>query len=808
MSNIRINDLPPDVAPNASDVVPIDGTSTRKATLTDAVNAGRPFASQSEAEAGTSPTKGMSPLLTAQAIAAIGGAAFASTARGIPAGGTTGQVLGKVNNTDYNVSWRNAGAGDMLASVYDPQGIAGDAFARSTQTGTQIAATISDFSTAADARVAAAVGVSVQAYDPDLTAWAGVNPSSYSTTAQIAAAYQPLDGDLTAIAALTTVSYGRNLLTKGAAADVRTYIGSPAYVADISALAALDPSKDKVAQIWNAGGRNGRLTFNSANLSSQVTADSNKYTYVAPTSDPTGAGGAWVYDSGLFVGKYPTPAIRSEREKMQDRADLRDWNGLDLTGGNDNASLFQAAVNAVDDVLYLPVGDIVLGSTITLPKFGSIRGKGPSLRYRDTDKTKSTILHFTHTGVGLLLTGSRAERTLEGFATMRDQPADGPGWTPLAADFDISIEGTYNAIVRNIQLYNPTKAIQIKGTPGVDGSGNIQLEGIWGQPFSVGLDATQCYDVLYLDHMHWWPYERSNPLYRRQNGVGYRFGKCDYVSIGRIFQWGMRTGFQFYNQATVGILPGGSINNLLASVVGFDNTEELLTTDAATSGAQFSIEQMIGGSDANPAAGGTSARSLINLAGANSAGYIGNLFGFNTNKSLIELSGTGNRLVVTNSRSALIDADADNDPEFKVATGNILMLGNLPSSSAPTVYSTTGTIRSPAWRNFTPTVTASSGTITTLGTLACKYKLEGTTLSFDLEVPITTNGTGAGVLQVTMPLPAKRLGSAGSGRGASANMLQATINSAVARLDIVTYNNLYPAADGATIRVSGQYEVA
>jgi hypothetical protein len=44
--------------------------------------------------------------------------------------------------------------------------------ARANHTGTQTASTISDFSTAADARIAAAVGSSVQAYDADLTTWA------------------------------------------------------------------------------------------------------------------------------------------------------------------------------------------------------------------------------------------------------------------------------------------------------------------------------------------------------------------------------------------------------------------------------------------------------------------------------------------------------------------------------------------------------------------------------------------------------------------------------------------------------------
>lgn len=43
-----------------------------------------------------------------------------------------------------------------------------------------------------------------QPLDADLTAWSAVSPSSYSTTAQIAAAYQPLDADLTSIAANAT----------------------------------------------------------------------------------------------------------------------------------------------------------------------------------------------------------------------------------------------------------------------------------------------------------------------------------------------------------------------------------------------------------------------------------------------------------------------------------------------------------------------------------------------------------------------------------------------------------------------------
>ena len=46
--------------------------------------------------------------------------------------------------------------------------------------------------------------------------------SSYATTAAVAAGYQPLDSDLTAIAALTTTSFGRALLALADAAALRT----------------------------------------------------------------------------------------------------------------------------------------------------------------------------------------------------------------------------------------------------------------------------------------------------------------------------------------------------------------------------------------------------------------------------------------------------------------------------------------------------------------------------------------------------------------------------------------------------------
>ncbi len=86
MADIRISALPNEPTPNGTDVLPIDGATTRKTTITAAVLAGRPTASQAEAEAGTDPTKAMTPLTTAQAIAFQAAAGFVPQSRTLTAG--------------------------------------------------------------------------------------------------------------------------------------------------------------------------------------------------------------------------------------------------------------------------------------------------------------------------------------------------------------------------------------------------------------------------------------------------------------------------------------------------------------------------------------------------------------------------------------------------------------------------------------------------------------------------------------------------------------------------------------------------
>lgn len=125
------------------------------------------------------------------------------------------------------------------------------AIQRANHTGTQPAATISDFSTSALAATAAAYDpagsaaaaqAASQPLDANLTAIAALTTTAYGRGflpladaaaalthigAQAAGSYQPLDSDLTAIAALTTTAYGRGALALADAAAFASYSGIP-----------------------------------------------------------------------------------------------------------------------------------------------------------------------------------------------------------------------------------------------------------------------------------------------------------------------------------------------------------------------------------------------------------------------------------------------------------------------------------------------------------------------------------------------------------------------------------------------------
>lgn len=109
MADIRINQLPTAASPVASLNVAVDGAATEKVTIQTLVDTGRPLASQAEAEAGTNPSKAMTPLTTAQAIAAQA----ASAAQGALANTA-------LQPSDIGLTVASAADGELARAAFGP----------------------------------------------------------------------------------------------------------------------------------------------------------------------------------------------------------------------------------------------------------------------------------------------------------------------------------------------------------------------------------------------------------------------------------------------------------------------------------------------------------------------------------------------------------------------------------------------------------------------------------------------------------------------------------------------------------------
>ncbi|MGL3208681.1 hypothetical protein [Bradyrhizobium sp. BR 1433] len=111
-----------------------------------------------------------------------------------------------------------------------------------------------------------------------------------------------------------------------------------------------------------------------------------------------------------------------------------------------------------------------------------------------------------------------------------------------------------------------------------------------------------------------------------------------------------------------------------------------------------------------------------------------------------------------------------------------------------------------AWTAYTPTVTPGSGAFTSVSATG-RYLQCGKTVFFSVAVTITTNGTAAGYVSVSLPVITK---SAfiffGREDGVTGNALQAKTIAVSTALNIFSLTNTYPGGDGYVLIFSGSYE--
>ena len=112
---------------------------------------------------------------------------------------------------------------------------------------------------------------------------------------------------------------------------------------------------------------------------------------------------------------------------------------------------------------------------------------------------------------------------------------------------------------------------------------------------------------------------------------------------------------------------------------------------------------------------------------------------------------------------------------------------------------------------YTPTITAGSGAFTTVSAVG-RYRQIGKLIFIQITVTITTNGTAASSVVVTLPFASVNVVGvqhmlAGRADAISGKMLQGKVGTNQATLVILNYDNTYPGATGETLVISGFYEI-
>ena len=123
--------------------------------------------------------------------------------------------------------------------------------------------------------------------------------------------------------------------------------------------------------------------------------------------------------------------------------------------------------------------------------------------------------------------------------------------------------------------------------------------------------------------------------------------------------------------------------------------------------------------------------------------------------------------------------------------------------------STDEVLNEPGWISYVPTVTAGSGTFTTVSATG-QYKELGKLVFYAIRAVITTNGTAATDVRASLPSTAGSAIAVGAGResGLTGRLVSATISGGASVVVIRSDANTYPGGTGAVLEISGFYERA
>lgn len=482
------------------------------------------------------------------------------------------------------------------------------------------------------------------------------------------------------------------------------------------------------------------------------------------------------------------------------------WFGAYANGIMDDTLSFKTAVATAEVTggeLHTPVGDVRLTAPILITRPISIIGSYPH-PYEGSIGTrgKGSWLFFDHLGEGLTIAGSLVMGTvfLDKFGTYRTQPAPVAGWTPTNYDFDITFNNT-DLVIGDIMLYNPTRGV--KGRNG--NAGRLTIGRLRGQPLVTGIDLDQQFDVPSIGHVHFWPFWKDDTnvhAYTLNNLDALYFKRADNPVITSIFTIFARAGVR------IGQSLDGTTNKLRVGNADFDRGKFGVWIDnTSTAGTRVQF----GNLTVQGESGITGTKGYF-VEGNNSVCQVANMEIRNSDQNAVRLAGSNNSLRVGLLTVVGYNLGGAGFPSVESAANNTVEISGKPEitngGGTAGKYGGAGLIYVDEWRSYAPTITPSSGTITTLGAVSGKYKLRPYSVDISLEITITTNGTGAGAITSTLPFNTDSLSYSVPGRETATGgaTLLGTVSGSSLRIQ--KYDNTYPAVDGAKLVMTGSYGIS
>jgi hypothetical protein len=347
-------------------------------------------------------------------------------------------------------------------------------------------------------------------------------------------------------------------------------------------------------------------------------------------------------------------------------------------------------------IVRVPQGRYVLGSAVTIPEAGgiTIAGDGwtaPAQQlYTGTNQPfLGTWLHIQNPGfVPLTIRGTGS--TVKDLAFDHDQPAPAPGWAPTDYPYVIvmPIPATCCAVqtnngdinLTNLFFFKATRGIQQHNTGAWDpagAAGRINIRGLWGQFFSVGIDLKFLADVGRISDVHMWPWwssDRSVISWQEAVLQAIVLYRCDSCMLNNIFLWGAYGGLSLLSDP-IGATTGLQVTNFSTDVV----RVSLFSNQNGTTG-QF-VNMRTAYWDYNqfppePKPGGFATSSGIVLQGPNGSIDIVNFEGiFFGNSCVRVLNSTVLTLFNVRCEHTNVDASATANGVLQAIGGGVILTG-------------------------------------------------------------------------------------------------------------------------------------